>query len=92
MEIFKANKSKIRLVLMDMIMPKKSGLEAYHEIKPLLGDVKVLFASGYTADFIRSKGQLDRGADLILKPLKPLELLRKVRSMLDSGTNQNGET
>jgi PAS domain S-box-containing protein len=82
-ELFSANSSNISLVLMDMLMPKKNGLQAYNEIKPLLGDTKVLFTSGYTADFIRSRGELDDSVELIMKPLKPAELLRKVREMLD---------
>ena len=80
---FTANSSRIKLILMDMVMPRKSGLEAYREIRQLRSDIKVLFTSGYTADFFRSQGELDEGADLIMKPAKPHELLRKVREMLD---------
>ena len=82
-EKFSENSSKVKLILMDMVMPKKSGLEAYREIRQLRTDIKVLFTSGYTADFIRSRGELDEGADLVMKPVKPFELLRKVREMLD---------
>jgi two-component system, cell cycle sensor histidine kinase and response regulator CckA len=80
---FAADSSRIKLIIMDMIMPKKSGIEAYREMKPALGEVKVLFTSGYTDDFIRSRGDLDEGTDLIMKPLKPTDLLRMVREMLD---------
>ena len=83
-EKFSANMSRVKLILMDMVMPKKSGLEAYKEIKQLRTDIKVLFTSGYTADFIQSRGELDAGADLIVKPVKPSELLRKIREMLDT--------
>ncbi|MEI6704707.1 MAG: ATP-binding protein, partial [Deltaproteobacteria bacterium] len=82
-EKFSANSSRVKLILMDMVMPKKSGLEAYREIRQLKTDIKILFTSGYTADFIRSRGELDEGADLVMKPVKPFELLRKVREMLD---------
>jgi len=46
-------------------------------------DARVLFTSGYTADFMRSRGELETGVDLIVKPVKTFELLRKVREMLD---------
>lgn len=82
-DAFIVNRSRIKLILMDMIMPKKSGIEAYREIKPALGEIKVIFISGYTDDFIRSRGELEAGTDLIMKPLKPTDLLRKVREMLD---------
>ena len=82
-DTFKVNRSKIKLILMDMIMPHKSGVEASKEIQQLQPDARVLFTSGYAADFIRSRGELDSGVDLIMKPVKPFELLRKVREMLD---------
>lgn len=82
-EKFNANSLAIKLILMDMIMPKKSGMEAYRQIKHNHPDVKVLFTSGYTADFIQSRGELDKGVDLIMKPVKPAELMKKVREMLD---------
>jgi hypothetical protein len=59
-------------------------VEAYREIRRVRPDVKTLFSSGYTMDIIKDKGELGEGADLIMKPVQPLELLRKIRSMLDS--------
>ena len=82
-DTFKMNGSKIKLILMDLIMPRKSGMEACREIRHLQPDARVLFTSGYTADFIRSRGELETGVDLIMKPVKPFELVRKVREMLD---------
>lgn len=83
-QLFSMNRDKIRLVLMDMIMPKQSGMEAADEIRQLKHDVKILFSSGYTPDFIRKRGGDEKGVELIMKPYKPMELLKKVREMLDS--------
>lgn len=82
-EKFAVNRDKIRLVLMDMIMPKMSGREACVEIRKLNADVKVMYTSGYTTDIFQNRDSLDEGTDLIMKPVRPLELLRKVREMLD---------
>ncbi len=82
-EKFKANQDIIRLILMDMIMPKKNGKEAYEEISLMMPGVKVLFSSGYTADFIEDRGIEGETVELIMKPVQPMELLRKVREMLD---------
>ena len=49
---FTENKDKIQLVMLDMIMPKKSGKEVYDSIRELRPDMKTLFTSGYTADRI----------------------------------------
>ncbi|MBT1072681.1 PocR ligand-binding domain-containing protein [Pelotalea chapellei] len=81
---FIANPNGINLILMDMIMPKKNGKEAYDEISRLHPGVKVLYASGYTAEFIQDRGVHEEGIDLIMKPVLPVDLLKKVREMLDS--------
>jgi PAS domain S-box-containing protein len=77
------NKDSIRLVVLDMIMPKKNGKEAYEEIRKINPDVRALFASGYTMDLIHKRELFDLGMDFILKPVSPKELVRKVREMLD---------
>ena len=82
-EIFTDNRSRISLILMDVIMPNKSGYQAFQEIRRLDQAVKVLFMSGYTADYIGERGELDAGAELIVKPVTPLKLLKTVRKMLD---------
>ena len=64
-------------------MPKKNGKEAYTEICQIQPDVKVIFTSGYTADFIQNRGISEDGIELIMKPVQPMELLRKVREILD---------
>ena len=80
---FKANRDQIKLILMDMIMPKMSGKEACDKIRKLGTDVRVIYTSGYTMDAILNHDVLDEGAELIMKPIHPLELLRKVRETLD---------
>jgi DNA-binding response OmpR family regulator len=45
--------------------------------------VKALFVSGYSADILSKEGVLDAGVDMIAKPLSPMELVRKVREVLD---------
>jgi two-component system NtrC family sensor kinase len=82
-EKFQANRDAIQLILMDIIMPRKGGRQAYDEIRQLAPQVKVLFTSGYTADFIKSRGDLDQGMELVMKPVQPMELLRKMRDLLD---------
>ena len=80
---FIANRDNIHLVILDMIMPKMSGKEAYDEISRLKSSVKVLFSSGYTADYIQDRGDFDARVELIMKPVRPMELLKKVRETLD---------
>jgi PAS domain S-box-containing protein len=80
---FIANSDTIQLLLLDMIMPKKGGREAYEEIKKIRPDVKVLFATGYTADRVGKNDLLDGGLNFVLKPVSPKDLLMKLREVLD---------
>jgi len=80
---FMDNKEKIRLLLLDVIMPKMDGKEVYENIKKINPDIKVIFLSGYTANLIQKKGVLNKGLNFILKPVSPKDLLRKTREVLD---------
>lgn len=80
---FMANRDKIRLLLLDVIMPKKNGREVYEKVRIFQPDIKALFLSGHTADIVYRKGMLDKEPDFISKPVPMNELLRKVRTILD---------
>ena len=80
---FREHQNQVSLVLMDMIMPKMNGKDAYDQISKIRPGVKVLYSSGYTADFIQNRGVSGEDIELLMKPVQPLELLRKVREMLD---------
>ncbi len=77
------NQSTIQLVLMDMIMPNKNGKQAYDEIRLLQPDIKVIFVTGYSADIVRSRGEIDEDVELVMKPINASDLLNKIRSTLD---------
>ncbi len=84
LRLFKENRGKINLVLSDIIMPKMQGREMYEEIKKIAPDIKILFISGYPADFIDQKSFSEKGKNIIDKPVIPDELLRKIREVLDN--------
>jgi CheY-like chemotaxis protein len=79
---FMENKDKIQLLMLDVIMPKKSGKDAYEKIKKLRPDMKALFMSGYSKDVLAKEGILEEGLNFVLKPISPTELLRKIREVL----------
>jgi PAS domain S-box-containing protein len=81
--VFQENQDRIRLVLCDVIMPKKNGQETYEEIRKMRPDIRMIFMSGYTADIVEQKGLLESGLDIISKPLNPSELLQSIRKTLD---------
>jgi PAS domain S-box-containing protein len=83
LEQFRANKDRIHLILVDVIMPRKNGREVYNEAKQLKPDLKALFTSGYPADFIQKEGVLEEELNFISKPTSVQDLLKKVREVLD---------
>jgi PAS domain S-box-containing protein len=80
---FMENKDRIDILLLDIIMPKMNGREAYERIKRIKPDIKLLMASGYPTDFISQKGIIEEGLNFIAKPMSPTKLLKKVRDTLD---------
>jgi PAS domain S-box-containing protein len=85
MKKYTENEGKIQLLLFDLIMPKKTGKEAYDEIKNITPHIKVIFSSGYAPDIIRQKGILHDNMPIVYKPISPIDLLNKVRSVLNEG-------
>ena len=79
---FKEHEERVALVLSDILMPKKNGLEVLAAIRELRENVKVIFMSGYTADILERRGIVEDGLVLLRKPLNPGELLRKIREVL----------
>lgn len=81
---FIRHRNEIDLVIMDVVMPRMNGRQAHGEIVSLRPDTKVLFMSGYAADIVKEKGIIADGVNFISKPVPPLEMLRKVREILDA--------
>ena len=82
--VFTEHRDSIHLVLMDTVMPKQNGRQAYEAMRALRPGLKALFMSGYTADIISKQGLLDAGFDLLHKPVAPVDLLARVRHALDT--------
>jgi signal transduction histidine kinase/ActR/RegA family two-component response regulator len=82
-EIYKDNKDKIDLIILDMVMPRMSGGEAYDRIKEINPKVKVLLSSGYSIDG-QAEGILARGCDaFVQKPFGMRELSQRIREILE---------
>jgi PAS domain S-box-containing protein len=83
-EKFMANRDRIQLLILDVIMPIKSGPEAFSEIKKAAPDTKVIFISGYTMDAVHKKRLLvEEDTNFVSKPFSPQVILQKIREVLD---------
>ncbi len=80
---FLEQKDRIRLAILDVVMPTLTGGAAYQEMKKIRPNIKALFISGYTADAVHIQRLLAEGMDFIQKPVAPTDFLKKVREVLD---------
>jgi DNA-binding NtrC family response regulator/signal transduction histidine kinase len=87
LEIYAANRDKIDVVVLDMIMPGMGGGETYDSIKALKLDVKVLLSSGYSI-MGEASAILKRGCQgFIQKPFTMKSFSEKLREILDGDNN-----
>lgn len=82
-EIYKANKGRFNLVILDMIMPEMNGLETFKVLKQINPDVKVLLSTGYSIDD-KAQEMLNAGCKgYILKPYSVIDFSHKIREVLE---------
>ncbi len=80
---FQARRNEIALVLLDVVLPKLSGLEVYDYINGERPDIPVLFVTGYSANAEMLRSIQRRNLPLLQKPYGPRDLARRVREALD---------
>ncbi|HMK55074.1 MAG TPA: response regulator [Dissulfurispiraceae bacterium] len=86
-EIFAGRREEIDILVLDVRMPRKNGMEVYEEIMKIGAESKVLFMSGYTDDIINSHGINEEGYNFISKAASPDEILDKIREVLDANVS-----
>jgi len=77
------------LLVTDIVMPGKSGVELADEVRARLPGTAVLFVSAYTSDALREQGIASLAAYLLQKPFTAEELLSQVRRTLAARSGQS---
>jgi CheY-like chemotaxis protein len=88
-EVFTAHRERISLVLLDVIMPRRSGPEVFAVIKALNPGVSVVFATGYSNEIATLADLVERGVAVLRKPYSPSVLCRRVREVLDAAATKS---
>jgi two-component system cell cycle sensor histidine kinase/response regulator CckA len=83
LETARQHEGPIHLLLTDVIMPGMNGRQLADRLTAVRSDLRVLFASGYTADALAPYG-MERGVPYMQKPFTPDDLARRVRAILDA--------
>ncbi len=77
----KLKENEIHLIILDIMMPKKDGLEALEEIRKDK-TIPVILLSAKAEDYDKIGGLNSGADDYITKPFNPLELIARVNSNL----------
>ncbi|MBM4148764.1 MAG: response regulator [Lentisphaerae bacterium] len=81
-DVFAANRDSVDLVLLDVQMPRKGGLEVYDCIRAARPDLPVLFSSGYGIGAVESGHRGIQANSMVQKPYTPSQLVAKVAEFL----------
>ncbi len=74
---------RIHLLLTDVVLPRMDGKTLYVTLVTERPEMKVLYVSGYTENFIVHRGILDPDVSFLPKPFTLDSVARKVRAVLD---------
>jgi two-component system, cell cycle sensor histidine kinase and response regulator CckA len=74
----------IDLIVTDVVMPQMLGKEVANQVQAVRPRIRVLYMSGYAQPVLASQGTLEEGVTLVEKPFSELQLLAKVREVLDA--------
>jgi two-component system cell cycle sensor histidine kinase/response regulator CckA len=87
-ELFSKTPDAIDLVLLDAVMPEKSGSQAAAEIHAIKPTVGMVLSSGYS-DVLATDPTAIADLAFLAKPYEPDTLLRVVRRALDSKRDES---
>lgn len=83
LEVFRADPGRFDLVLTDVLMPGRSGVELVADIRSLAPGVRVLFMSGYAGGSAVHPVALPERAEVLDKPFGLDDLLRAVERAMN---------
>ena len=85
LKLWRRNRSKIDLLLTDLIMPGRiNGLELAEQMWAERPELKVIFTSGYGVEIVGKDLALRPGVQYLQKPYGPQKLALTVRDCLDA--------
>lgn len=61
-----------------------NGKELAEKVHQLLPELKVLFVSGYTFEYLLKDGEIEENINFLQKPYMILDILKKIRDVLDN--------
>jgi CheY-like chemotaxis protein len=89
LEVWAERGSEIDLLLTDMVMPNGiTGGQLASRLRAEKPSLRVIYTSGYSADFYAPDRQEGAGTEFLAKPYVPTVLVNRVRDCLDRGKSR----
>jgi two-component system, cell cycle sensor histidine kinase and response regulator CckA len=82
LELAREHPDEIELLLTDIMMPGRNGVEVAQEIVEVRPHIRVFYMSGYADQDLVRQGLLKPGTRFLQKPFTPQELAERVREIL----------
>lgn len=88
LDIYSSTSLKIDLIISDIIMPKKSGIDLFNELRSINPNIKFIFVTDYGLS--EQIDYIGREANAVIKkPYNFQEMARVIRKVLDSPRHLN---
>ncbi len=81
--LFRQHQERIRLAVLDVVMPKRNGRKVYDAIAEGRPGLPVIFSSGYSRDELDQAQLPDGNHQILRKPYKMHDLLKTARQLTD---------
>jgi len=81
------NSDLIRLVICDIVMPDRSGVNLRDFINKNYGQVKFLFITGYSEEILKSKGVNLADCEILYKPFDSEKILMAINRLIEERKN-----
>lgn len=81
LRLFHENRDSIDLLLFDIRMPRKNGIELYQEINRIRPDIPVIFMGGDLGQHLRDIRISGNNVNFLPKPFTPQSLFDKIHEV-----------
>jgi DNA-binding response OmpR family regulator len=83
MEVLRTAKSRIQLIIVDVVMPLVDGIQVTRRIQELWPNQRILYMSAHPAEVLAQYGLAELSVPFLAKPFTRDELLAKVGQALE---------
>lgn len=81
-ELLKTGKQSVNLIISDMIMPNKGGVQLFQEVKAIIPGMKFILVTGYSLTE-QNRAVLEQMDAIITKPFTSTDMASVIRDVLD---------